>query len=408
MKFKVKNVIINNFINLSINQGVNILIAIIVTPLLFKNLGDIQYGLVNLSLSIFLLMSILISYGYHLNGPKQISISNNLNDELDLINSIISLRFFIASIIALTIVIIVITTDLFRTYEFIILLSIPILFSEAIHPIFYLQGKDNLSVLGILNIFSKTIYLFLILLFINNEEDAPFVNFFFGISLFIVYLCFWIKFYSKNYFKWTNIDILLLRFKENFQYFFSSVAGHISINSSLIILKLFVDNKELGQFALANRIALLLRMIPVFIIQSVLQSASVLLKKDNLLFNKYLNNYYLKGLIFTFSIGLFFVFFSDWVIIFFSGEQIDYASKNLVILSFIPFLATLNFKNIVIILVHDKKNILNKATWISLIFMVSVTFFMSFKYKGLGLSIALLISEIINFLIHYYLLKNEK
>ena len=97
MKFKVKNVIINNFINLSINQGVNILIAIIVTPLLFKNLGDIQYGLVNLSLSIFLLMSILISYGYHLNGPKQISISNNLNDELDLINSIISLRFFIAS-----------------------------------------------------------------------------------------------------------------------------------------------------------------------------------------------------------------------------------------------------------------------------------------------------------------------
>ena len=90
----------------------------------------------------------------------------------------------------------------------------------------------------------------------------------------------------------------------------------------LIILKLFTDNNELGKFALANRVALLIRMIPVFIIQSVLQNASVINKNNNSNLNKYLNYYYSRGLFVTFIIGLFFTLFSKWIIILFSGEEI--------------------------------------------------------------------------------------
>ena len=40
-----------------------------------------------------------------------------------------------------------------------------------------------------------------------------------------------------------------------------------------------------------------------------------------------------------------------------------YSSEILSILSVIPFLAMLNFKNLVFILVNDLKSILNKATF---------------------------------------------
>ena len=198
MNKKSKNIFIKNFTNLSLNQGINILIAIVATPILFQNLGDSQFGLVNLAFSIFMLISIVVSYGYHLNGPKQISLLNKLEKEADTIKDIVSLRLFIAIIISIVIIALIYLTDFFNGYELIILFSIPILFSEAIHPVFYLQGKNNLSVLALLNAFSKLFYLGLIILSIKNQNDAFKVNLLYGSVLSLVFLVYWGLFFYKN------------------------------------------------------------------------------------------------------------------------------------------------------------------------------------------------------------------
>ena len=409
MNKKSKNIFIKNFTNLSLNQGINILIAIVATPILFQNLGDSQFGLVNLAFSIFMLISIVVSYGYHLNGPKQISLLNKLEKEADTIKDIVSLRIFIAIIISIVIIALIYLTDFFNGYELIILFSIPILFSEAIHPVFYLQGKNNLSVLAILNAFSKLFYLGLIILSIKNQNDAFKVNLLYGSVLSLVFLVYWGLFFYKNKLKFHFVDLdkIKFRLKENFQFFMSSVAGHISIHSGIIILKLFVNNSELEKFALANKIAFLLRMIPVFIVQSVLQNASIINQNNPLALKKYLNYYFKRGLILTFITGLFFTIFSKWIIIIFSGQEIIYSNQILSVLSFIPFLAMLNFKNILLILVNEKKEILNKATWISAFIMIPLAIVLSYYYKGFGLAIALLISEFSSFIVHTILLSRS-
>ena len=409
MNKKSKNIFIKNFTNLSLNQGINILIAIVATPILFQNLGDSQFGLVNLAFSIFMLISIVVSYGYHLNGPKQISLFNKLEKEADTIKDIVSLRLFIAIIISIVIIALIYLTDFFNGYELIILFSIPILFSEAIHPVFYLQGKNNLSVLAILNAFSKLFYLGFIILSIKNQNDAFKVNLLYGSVLSLVFLVYWGLVFYKNKLKFHFVDLdkIKFRLKENFQFFMSSVAGHISIHSGIIILKLFVNNSELGKFALANKIAFLLRMIPVFIVQSVLQNASIINQNNPLALKKYLNYYFKRGLILTFITGLFFTIFSKWIIIIFSGQEIIYSNQILSVLSFIPFLAMLNFKNILLILVNEKKEILNKATWISAFIMIPLAVTLSYYYKGFGLAIALLISEFSSFIVHTILLSRS-
>jgi len=409
MNKKSKNIFIKNFTNLSLNQGINILIAIVATPILFQNLGDSQFGLVNLAFSIFMLISIVVSYGYHLNGPKQISLFNKLEKEADTIKDIVSLRIFIAIIISIVIIALIYLTDFFNGYELIILFSIPILFSEAIHPVFYLQGKNNLSVLAILNAFSKLFYLGLIILSIKNQNDAFKVNLLYGSVLSLVFLVYWGLFFYKNKLKFHFVDLDKIKFRlnENFQFFMSSVAGHISIHSGIIILKLFVNNSELGKFALANKIAFLLRMIPVFIVQSVLQNASIINQNNPLALKKYLNYYFKRGLILTFITGLFFTIFSKWIIIIFSGQEIIYSNQILSLLSFIPFLAMLNFKNILLILANEKKEILNKATWISAFIMIPLAIVLSYYYKGFGLAIALLISEFSSFIVHTILLSRS-
>ena len=405
----MKKIFFKNFFNLIFNQGVNILVAIIATPILFQKLGESSFGLMNLSFSIFMLLSIIISYGYHLNGPKRIAEINTSSSIFNFTNDIISLRLLIALLLSLVIVFISFNTNIFEGYDNIILFSTPILFCEAIHPIFYLQGRNNLSVQALLNFISKIIFLGFIVFFIVDSNDTYKVNFVLGFSLIIPYLFFWIRIYIKNKIKFVllNLEKLIFRLKENFQFFFSSIAGHLSIHSSLIILKLFVDDNELGKFALANRIAIILRMIPVFIVQSILQNATKLNKKNQQSLNDYLNYYFFRGLIGTFIIGLFFLIFSKWIIILFAGEEVSYSSHILSVLAFIPFCAMLNFKNLLIILINEKKEILNKSTWLSSIFMILITIILCYYFTGFGLAFGLLISEVLSFLIHTYFLNRS-
>lgn len=409
MSNKVKNAFFKNFFNLSLNQGINILVAIIVTPILFQNLGESEYGLVNLAFSIVMILSIIVSYGYHLNGPKRISLLNTIEEKKELINEIISLRISLAFITTVLIYFLITFSNFFIGYENVIMFSLVILYSEALHPIFYLQGENNLSILAVTNAISKLIYVALIILLIKNPDDSFLVNLLFGGVLSIVYLVFWLSIFLKNNirFAWPKADKIIYRIKENFDFFFSSIAGHISIHGGIIILSNFIDNIELGKFALAQKVGMLLRMIPVFITQAVLQNASVIHQNRKSYLNDYLNKFYLKGLLFTFVIGILVTVTSKWIIIFLSGEEILYSQEILSLLSFIPFLGMLNFKNIIKILVEEKKKILNKATWITVFFMISLSIIMSFYFGGKGLAIALLFSEFISFIIHSILLNNE-
>ena len=409
MSNKVKNAFFKNFFNLSLNQGINILVAIIVTPILFQNLGESEYGLVNLAFSIVMILSIIVSYGYHLNGPKRISLLNTIEEKKELINEIISLRISLAFITTVLIYFLITFSNFFIGYENVIMFSLVILYSEALHPIFYLQGENNLSILAVTNAISKLIYVALIILLIKNPDDSFLVNLLFGGVLSMVYLVFWLSIFLKNNirFAWPKADKIIYRIKENFDFFFSSIAGHISIHGGIIILSNFIDNIELGKFALAQKVGMLLRMIPVFITQAVLQNASVINQNRKSYLNDYLNKFYLKGLLFTFVIGILVTVTSKWIIIFLSGEEILYSQEILSLLSFIPFLGMLNFKNIIKILVEEKKKILNKATWITVFFMISLSIIMSFYFGGKGLAIALLFSEFISFIIHSILLNNE-
>ena len=106
-----------------------------------------------------------------------------------------------------------------------------------------------------------------------------------------------------------------------------------------------------------------------------------------------------------FIIGLSVTLFSKWIIIFLSGSEIVYSQEVLSLLSFIPFLAMLNFKNIIKILVEEKKRILNKAAWISTFIMIVLSLTLSYYHGGKGLAIALLFSELASFIVHSILLK---
>ena len=406
-----KGIFIKNFFNLIINQGINILIALLATRILFSTLGEAQYGLVNLALSVVLLSSITVSYGYHLNGPKRIALFRDESAKKEtLINEIIATRTIIAIAMAIVLFCLTYFFGFFKSYAALLYYSLILLFSQALFPMFYFQGNDKIAWASLVNAFAKGAYLLLIVLFIKIPEDAAYVNFLFGITALIVYIVTWIIIYKKEKIKWVWVSIhnIKKRFVENFQFFISSIAGHVSIHGGLIILSNFVNNSVLGEFALAQKIALLMRMVPVFFTQAILQKASILFKSDKAEFKRYVNLIFIIGLSITFAMGLIAVIFSKWIIFLLAGSQVLYSETILKILAFIPFMSMLNFNNMIKILVDEKKHLLTKATWLTAIVMLILATIGGYYYGGYGLSIALVITEIVSFIVHSVLLTKNK
>jgi len=406
--FKIKSVFLQNFLNLSANQGFNIISTLIYTPLLFQALGEKNFGLVQFSFSVLIILSIFISFGYNINGPVIISKEKNFQEIEKFTSNVLLLKFFLSLlVIVLSFPIIYFFVE--QKLLIILIFSFTILFSEVLNPLFYLQGKNQIFPFSLLNFFSKSLYILLIVLFISNSFDAYLANFFYGISLTFFYVSFWIYKFLKSKFSSINLslDIFKKYIKNNFKLFLSSITGHFSINSALIILFFFVDDIELGRFALAYKIAFMLRMIPTFFIQSSLQNASKLyiLSKEN--FILYVNKYFYVGILLLFIIGVFFISFSGPIIEFFANEKIYYSSKILIILSYIPLLAMLNYKNMIIILVKDMKSTLNKASYLTFTFMLFFSIFLSKLFGGIGLAYALILSELFSFSVHYYLINKN-
>ena len=408
----LKNVFFRNFFNLTLNQGVNILVALIVTPILYQNLGQALFGKVSLYFSIMTLLNITVSYGYHLNGPKRIALlKKNIIRLQNFISEVVSIRLIIASLVFLIVIFASIIFEVNSDYDKIIFMfSLVCLYREALLPDFFVQGIDKLSYSAINNFFSKLIYILLIVSFIKSESDAFLVNFFFGLSSIFVYIFFW-NFISKKILivhvrlKFSNV---IRKIKGNLMFFLASVAGHLSLHSSLVILTKFVSDVELGQFALSHRIIFLLRLVPTFFVQSILQRASILNHNNNLK-DKFINKFFLIGLLLTAAIAIFVIIFSKYIIFILSGELVLLSQKVLIILSFVPMLAMLNFKNMIIILTNELQSVLYKASWISTFMMILICFIGSYYYGSIGISYSLLISEIITFIVFKLILVcNEK
>jgi PST family polysaccharide transporter len=271
---------------------------------------------------------------------------------------------------------------------------------------FYYQGNDKIAWFSTINVFAKGSYLLSLLLFINTPKDATYVNFLLGFTALIVYIVSWILIYKKEQIKWIWVSVhnIKRRFIENFQFFISSIAGHLTIHGGLIILASFVNDIVLGKFALAQKIALLMRMVPVFFTQAILQEATILFKKSKSEFNIYINRIFVVGLLTTFVMGLTVIVFSKVIIYLLAGSYVIYSENVLKIMAFIPFLSMLNFNNMIKILVDENKHLLSKATWITAIVMLILAVIGSYYYGGYGLSIALVLTEVVSFIVYSRLL----
>ena len=398
--FKSKS--IQNFIFLITIHASNIVITLISMPLLIQGIGVDQFGLVNLSLSVIILANILVGFGYNLSGPREVAIYQNDKETLSqIVSNIVFSKVLMALLATLGIVVSIFGLNMFKEYQWILLFSVLLLFSEATLPLWFFQGMEKMKLISIANIFSKLLYLMGIVLFIHAPESAKWVNFIMGASglginiLLLLYIHFMleIRFYKPKFVQ------LFSSLKDNGLFFLSNIATHISVNGGLIVLSFFATAEILGMFSLAERISMVLRMFPSMVIHSIYPNATKLLKEDLGQFVVFLRKAYFSTMIVALFVSLTTFALAPFIIQLLAKTRFEESVIYLRILAFIPFLACLNIANVVIFLGRDQKELMFRSSWILLLFMLPVCFLLSYYFGGIGLCYGLLSTELVVLLI---------
>jgi PST family polysaccharide transporter len=397
-----RNKSIQNFIFLAIIQASNVLISLISMPLLIQGIGVDQFGLVNLALSVVVLANIFVSFGFNLSAPRDVAINQKNDTELShLVSNIFSGKIILATIASAIILIAIFGFNLFQEYQSILIFSLFMLFSEATMPLWFFQGMEKMKLISIANIFSKLLFLMGIVLFIHSPDQSKLVNFLLGGAGFSIniLLILYIHFELDITFYKPRLREVFNSVKSNTLFFFSMLASHISVNGGLIILSFFANSNILGMFSLAEKIGLVLRMFPALVIQAVYPNASKLYQIDKETFYRFCIKIAGWALLIGAFISLTTYIFAPIIIKVLSKKELPEAVSFLKVLAFVPLLACLNNINVILFLAKDQKNLMFNSSWLMCLYMIVASIILSHYYGGVGLSFALISTELVVFFI---------
>ena len=252
-----KKSLIENFLSLSLLQGLNMILPLITFPYLVRVLGIDNFGLVNFSLSIIGYFNILVSFGFELSATKDISLNRENKQKLSEIFSsvtIIKIGMFIFSIAILSILILFIDSmnENLRLYY----ATFGIVLGNILFPSWFFQGVEKMKYITIITVITRSLFTIFIFILVQSEDDFIFVPLLNSISaiiggiiaIYIIFKTYTIRFYipKKN--------IILKQLKDSFYYFISRIANNGSRYFATTIIGAYFGNTIVGYYTLVEKL----------------------------------------------------------------------------------------------------------------------------------------------------------
>lgn len=186
--FRKNGTSIFSFLNLSVIQGVNVLIQIILIPIITRSVGLSVFGSIMLATSYAALFSIVVNYGSNQSGVKDVALYKDQPKELAHRFYHIYLLRFIFFLIGLGITLLLYQIDGWQERGKYLLYAQALILSEMLNPFFFFVGIQRLLLYNIVNLIFKLLSLVLILLLVKQADDGVWVNFLLGMPSAIGYL----------------------------------------------------------------------------------------------------------------------------------------------------------------------------------------------------------------------------
>ena len=329
IKQEYKN-LLSNFISLFVLQGANYILPLITFPYLVRVLGSEKFGLVMFAQAFITFFNILVDFGFNLSAVREISLYRDNKKKLtEIFSSVITIKISLILVSLTLLTIIVLSFDKFKDEKILYYLSFLIVIGQALFPVWYFQGIEKMKYITIVNVLSKTFFVFAVFIFIHDEKDYLLVPLFNGLGLIIGGLIsLWIlhKIFGQT-FEFQDLNTIIKYIKEGFQFFLSrlSSVGYSNINTFLI--GVILTSQYVTYYYVADKIISIILQIFDPIVQTVYPYLARNFRKS----------FFFKLFVFVFISSIFIVIFiymlSGYISILFLKEVNSVFIKAMYILS---------------------------------------------------------------------------
>ena len=253
----VKKTLLSNFFSLSILQGLNIFLPLVTFPYLISVLRVDNFGLVMFAQSFVYYFAIFIDYGFAYSATREISINrNDKNKVTEIFSAVMQIKFLFVIFSFFIMLLIVNFFDKFNSNIELYYFTFIYIFGQAMMPVWYFQGNEDMKYITYVNLTAKGIFTFLIFIFVDNSDDYLYVPILNGLgyiiagflSLFLVF-----KKYNEKFIL-CDFKTMWVYLKDSSDYFLSRLSVSMFTSSNVFVLGIFSSSTIVGCFSVAEKL----------------------------------------------------------------------------------------------------------------------------------------------------------
>lgn len=388
-----------NFLSLSVLQGLNYLLPLITLPYLVRILGPDKYGLVAFAQAFIAYFGIITDYGFNLSATREISIQRENKKKIsEIFSSVMIIKVGLLFLSFIIMNIIIFSFQKFRQEWLLYYLTFGMVLGQVLFPVWFFQGMERMKYITYLNITARLIFTVAIFVFIHQASDyiyVPFLNFM-G-SLVAGVLSLWIVFRNFNVnFKLPSVADIKHQLREGWHIFISQAAISGYTSSRLFAVGLFTDNTITGYYAIAEKLMSVVQTFPLAsLVQSLYPRLSNIYSESKERARNLMNRFQNLTTI-IYLIGLPIIYFlAPLVVKVIAGEPYPEVILAFRLLLFAVFFINANAFRVHFLLVSGKDSVYSRIHIIMGIGGFILTFLMTYFFSFIGTVISLIVIEFI-------------
>lgn len=251
------NIVFKNFTYLSILNGLNIVLPLLVIPYLTNVIGVAHYGVYAYILVLVQSINVVTQYGFQFSATKKISQNRDDHSFLEqYCSNILCARFLVATLcIALVLALshwALDTSDRF----FMFLTAIGMIYGDVFIPTWLFQGLERMKYMTIVNASSKILFTILIFVVVVRPEDYEYIMLLnsLGFLLAAILSMVLVRKQFKIRLPKPRMKEVFSELRESLSLCFSMIGIDLYRNMNVVVLNFFVSDAAMGVYALAERV----------------------------------------------------------------------------------------------------------------------------------------------------------
>lgn len=255
---KIKqNRVVKNIFALGILQIANYIIPLLAWPLLARQLGLEQFGVLMMIFAVYGIAGILTDFGFNLSATYTISQNQNNKEQINqLLGNVFFIKFllaFISCIGAIAYIYFKIPHQEINIISYIIIISTIII--QSFQCVWFFQGIEKMKHITTTTILSKVLYLLVLALLLPYFKDLNTALFCFLISQLVMIGLYINSLYKEQYcIIAPKISMLMQEFKFSFSFFISRVAVSVYTAINTLLIGHFAGASVAGLYSSAEKL----------------------------------------------------------------------------------------------------------------------------------------------------------